>query len=472
MTHDTLLQAASTQDASEPSDAADPLRCTLLESRQRWRDMVLLSADIAFETDAEGRLIFLAPDPAFGWPAGTLLGQPAEMLLAGPDFVNQFNPFRPSHPVRHRRAWLRRPGGGSVCFAFAAAPLFDDQGRIAGARGVGQDVSEQDGYDASVATALRRGEVVEHILWRMRQEVLAPRMMVAALESVATAIGLEGAAVIDMLGDGVLPSVLHQTGTGLTAILHEALRLLEQEPPEMASQQSQAPDGRQVVVCPCRTRFGDQAGLVLWRPPGTRRMDDDDIMLASSASGLIRVILEHDSIQREMARQARTDPLTGLLNRRAFLDEMARRLDRLEHEGLAGTLMFIDLDHFKALNDTCGHDVGDEALCLTASLLRSVVRPQDLVARLGGDEFALWLDGTDEFSAAERAEALRRAALDTLGHLSGGRTQAVSMSIGIATRWPGRGEDVEALIQRADQVMYEVKRAGRGHWRVSHHEDV
>ena len=124
------------------------------------------------------------------------------------------------------------------------------------------------------------------------------------------------------------------------------------------------------------------------------------------------------------------------------------------------------------MNDTLGHDVGDEALCAVGTLLRAAVRPADLVARLGGDEFALWLDGMEELSASERAEMLRIEGPLATAHLSeqaGARTPIppLSLSIGIATRWPGRGEDVEALIHRADQIMYEVKRSGRGQWRVS-----
>jgi diguanylate cyclase (GGDEF)-like protein len=453
---------------TDAARTADRLRGALLESRQRWRDLVTMVVDFAFETDAGGRLVFVSPDPALGWPAGTLLGQPAELLLAGAE--GGFNPFRPAAAYRQRRAWLRRPDGGSLCLTFAAAPLLDAQGRVVGARGVAQDVTEQDRHDAAMAATLRRGEVLDHILWRMRQEVMAPRMMQAALESLGTAMGAEGAAVLDLLGDGVAPSVLHESGTGLAKVLHTAFSLLETGAAE--PQQTMAPDGHVVLVCPCQTRFGEQAGLALWRAPGGRAMDPDDIVLSSSATGLIRMILEHESIQREMARQARTDPLTSLLNRRAFLEDMGRRLERLDREGLPGTLMFIDLDNFKALNDSQGHDVGDEALCLAAALLRVTVRPTDLVARLGGDEFALWLDGADELSAAERAETLRLEGPRSLAHLSAPQMPPVTMSIGIATRWPGRGEDVEALIQRADQVMYMVKRAGRGHWRVSRPEAV
>lgn len=468
---DSLMQQGPAQSVpgSPLGRGPDPLRSALLQSRQRWRDMALMAGDLAFETDRDGRFVFLAPDPAFGWPVASLLGQDADTILAGSTFSQNINPFRPNAPVRARRAWLRRPDGGSICFSFAAAPLLDEAGNIIGARGLGQDISEQDGHDATIATSLRRGEMLDHILWRMRQEVLAPRMMQVVLESVTTGMGLEGAAVVDMAGDGVLPTVLHQTGTGMTAVLYQALTLLEERPVEPS--QASTADGHIVLVCPCQTRFGDQAGLALWRPVGGRGMDADDVVLASSATGLVRVILEHEAIQREMARQARTDPLTGLLNRRAFFEEMGRRLERLERDDTPGTLLFIDLDNFKALNDCCGHDIGDEALIITASILRSIVRAQDLVARLGGDEFAIWLDATDEFSAAERAEQLRVEGPQLLQHLAAELAPPLTMSIGIATRWPGRGEDVDTLMQRADQVMYQVKRSGRGHWLVSRTEE-
>ena len=134
--------------------------------------------------------------------------------------------------------------------------------------------------------------------------------------------------------------------------------------------------------------------------------------------------------------------------------------------------MFVDLDNFKPLNDEFGHDVGDDALRLTGELLRRIVRPTDLVARFGGDEFALWLDGADEFAAAERAEDLRVQAPGTLAHLVPDGRLKVTMSIGIAPRHPTGGEEIESLMQRADKAMYEVKRSGRGHWRVSHEEPL
>ena len=438
--------------------AGDPLRVALLDSRQRLRELVALAADFAYETDADGCFTFVTPDPALGWTSDALLGRPATGLLLDAATVG-FDPFRPVRPTRGRRAWLRRADGVTACLSFSATPLPNG-----GARGIGQDVTAQDDWTAAAAAALRRSAVLDHILERMRQEVMAPRMMQATLSALLDAMGAEGICVLDPLGDGETPAVLHEAGLPVPTLLALVPGLLL--PDDDAATHTTAPDGRPLLACPSQTRFGEQAVLAAWRAPGGRAWDADDAALASSATALVRVILEHEAIQREMARQARTDPLTGLLNRRAFLDEMARRIDRLDREGVPGTLMFVDLDNFKRLNDTHGHEAGDLALCIVCNLLRDTVRPADLVARLGGDEFALWLDGADELAAAERAEQMCVGGPLALAHLATDG-QRVGLSIGIATRWPGRGEDVDALIHRADQIMYEVKRAGRGHWRVS-----
>ncbi len=460
--------AAGPAPASAFLPTVDALRGALPDGGQRWRDLVTLTADLVFETDAKGRFVFVAPDPAIGWPADALLGRPAALLLAEPATPGCFDPFRPTAPAARRRAWLKRPDRGAACLSFAAAPLLDEAGAVIGARGVGLDVTEAERREAEVASVLRRGQVIDHILARMRAEVLAPHMMAAALEPLAHATGSEAVAVVDVIGDGVRPTLLHAHGTVAPAVLDAAVIALTAA--TAGATTAEAGDGRHLLACAAQTRFGEQVGLLLCRPPGARAWDADDRALLAAAVALIRTILEHAAIQREMARQARTDPLTGLYNRRAFMDELARRIDRLEREQLPGALLSIDLDHFKALNDSAGHDAGDEALRRTAQLLRASTRPTDLIARLGGDEFAIWLDGADEFAAAERAERLRAAGPAGLATLTEGRSREVTLSIGVAARWSGGGEDVEALLYRADQAMDAAKRGGRGCWRVARPE--
>jgi len=439
-----------------------PLRDALLDSRQRWRDLVNMVGDFAFETDAEGKFTFVSPDPALGWSADALLGACAAMLATD---SHAFNPFMATEPFRRRRSWLKRADGSLTCLSFAVVPLLDRDDRVVGARGVGVDVTAQDSQEAEVAAALRRAELLDHILWQMRREVLAPDMMRAALASIAFAVGAEGAAAIDPIGVGIGPVALHVEGKGIDGVLEAAaeLGLSDSQDPLTA----QTPDGRMLLACSSTTRFGEHIVFVLWRVAGGRAWTADDHTLISSATGIIRMVLEHEAIQREMSRQARTDPLTGLLNRRAFFEEVMRRVDRLEREGLPGTLIYTDLDNFKKLNDRKGHEIGDQALKSVAVLLRDAVRPTDLVARLGGDEFALWLDGADHMTAAERADALLKDAPARLAAYSADGCPPIGLSIGIATRPAGSDEDLEGLTRRADRAMYEVKRAGRGAWRVA-----
>ncbi len=437
----------------------------------------MIAADLLFETDRAGRLTFLAPDSALGWPAADLLGSGTRVLLAEPDEPGQNgapDPFQCDMPLKNRQVWLRDATGQAVCMAISSVPLLDQLGLRIGTRGVGVDVTERERQDTMVSALLRRGDVLDHILGQMRQEVMAPRIIQAVLDAVMRAVGGQGAAMLDLTPaqkDAAPPPpwpVLHSAGDDPLPVLADALALLEEQ--NDAAIAGATANGQIILACPASTRFGERAGLVMWRAAGSRPWDGDDHTLAASVTGVIRIVLEHEAIQRELLQQARTDPLTGLLNRRAFLDEASRRIDRLDREELPGTLLFVDLDGLKALNDRLGHEAGDTALVLVAELLRHTVRPTDLVARLGGDEFALWLDGSDELTAAERAEGLQTGCPKALAHLTVGQDQDMTMSIGIACRRPGDAEALESLLQRADQAMYEVKRAGRGHWRVSHAE--
>jgi len=465
--------AAQPAIAARPADTGlfAPLRNALLDSRQRWRDLVNMTADFAFETDARGRFSFVMPDPVLGWSATLLLGQPADRLLAELAPGGGFNPFRTTLAIRRHRAWLKRADGSLACLAFAAAPLLDAKGRPIGVRGLGIDVTEQDSAEAQMAATLRRSEVLDHILAVMRHEVATPNVLRAALDALANALGADGAAVIRITEAGAAPAIAHQAGAHLPdpaidQLLVTTARLLQTgaEGPLHAV----TDDGNSVLVCACNTRFGGAAGLVLWRAAGTRVWDLDDRLLAGATTLVVRGVLEQDALQREIGQQARTDALTGLYNRRAFLEELPRHLDRLDREDECGTLMYVDLDNFKPVNDRLGHEVGDQVLAAAGQMLRNLVRPTDLVARLGGDEFALWMNGADHMTAAERAEHLRVHAPHALAEIAPGLELPLSMSIGIASRPAGSAESIESVMRRADMAMYAVKRGGRGHWRVSH----
>ncbi|WP_101926884.1 MULTISPECIES: GGDEF domain-containing protein [Luteimonas] len=165
--------------------------------------------------------------------------------------------------------------------------------------------------------------------------------------------------------------------------------------------------------------------------------------------------------EREMASarlSAMTDPLTGLPNRAQLDAGAAQLLDSSTSGAQALSVLFVDLDYFKQVNDRFGHDVGDACLQAMAGILRRHVRASDLVARYGGEEFVLVLAGADTASALRVAESLRTV-VETEGREVGGREVGLTVSIGVATRRPG--DDVASLFKRADAVLYRAKHAGR-----------
>ncbi len=447
----------------------EPLRSALFDSRQRWREFVLLTADFVFETDMAGRFTFIGPDPVLGWPAPALLGRSGSEILAEPAAQN--NVFLPAAIRQRRQVWLRRQDGSLACLRATTTPMTDVEGRIVGQRGSGIEITEEEDRRGEIITALRRNEVIDHILWHIRQEMLATNMARAGLGALCSALGAEGGAVIDLHRDATIEwradPVRHQTTDVPEEFVEVALEHLCR-PHQAGPMPVAGPLGERLLVSSCAARLGGAAAVVLWRGITGRDWEPEDRAVMAAAVGILRLVLEQESIQQDMARQARTDPLTGLFNRRAFVEEVERRIGRLDRERLPGTIIFVDVDNFKSVNDRLGHEAGDQALVITATLLRATVRPTDLVARFGGDEFALWLDGADEFSASERAEALCARGPDELAHLAAGEAAPISLSIGIATRWPNEGLDLDHLMRRADQAMYNVKRTGRGRWRVAH----
>lgn len=435
-----------------------------LGSYSRWQDLATLAFDLSFETDAAGRFTACGPASILGYPEGALIGTPTGALLTE---IGKFHsdPFRPRQEIRRARVRVKRSDGGTACLVVTSTPILDGTGRIAGACGVALDVTDQDRSESAAAACLRRGQVLDRIMRGMRQEISATRMMQAVLLTARDALGAEGAAVLDLtrLGE-TTPTVLHEVGSGITSVCDAALRVLDGggEDPRCAM----LPSGRDLLVCPVNTRFGDRAGVVFWRDKMDRAWNEDDKQLASSVTALVRLVLDHDSIQRELVRNARSDTLTGLLTRAAFLEELARRIDRLDREDLPGTLMIVDVAGLKHTGELLGEDDGDQIRISLGALLRRAVRPTDLVARLGIDEFALWLDGADQLTAAERAEALRVDSSGSMAQILLHRGLN-RLSIGIACRDIGSGESIDGVVRRAMQALYKAKGSDRTSWHVS-----
>lgn len=155
---------------------------------------------------------------------------------------------------------------------------------------------------------------------------------------------------------------------------------------------------------------------------------------------------------------ALTDPLTGMHNRRYFDDALKQYLVEFGRISKPVGLMVLDLDHFKQVNDTHGHDVGDEVLRVVAGCLKDMTRYHDVSARLGGEEFAVLVPNMDDGQLMKFAERIRKA-IASIPILSGNVRLKITTSVGLAV-WDGR-ESAEDFYRRADKQLYHAKRAGR-----------
>lgn len=169
-------------------------------------------------------------------------------------------------------------------------------------------------------------------------------------------------------------------------------------------------------------------------------------------------LMAHDRLRRMLERKASHDDLTGLLARGAFWQQLEEASTQADRNGKPLTVAFVDLDHFKAINDVYGHMAGDSVLRHFAGLLRKTVGPQDIIGRLGGEEFAIVMPETT--LARGRATSLRLgSAVRNTPCPSEPDAIAYTVSIGMAQREPT--ETVENLMRRADQALYDAKHAGR-----------
>jgi diguanylate cyclase (GGDEF)-like protein len=161
----------------------------------------------------------------------------------------------------------------------------------------------------------------------------------------------------------------------------------------------------------------------------------------------------------EILKLATTDSLTEVANRRSFLDRGEVERERAIQYGGPLSVLLLDVDHFKRVNDTYGHAAGDAVLRTLSETVRRSARKTDLVGRLGGEEFAVLLPRTGVAAAQELAERIRLGVASTLVRV-GTESLAVTVSIGVATM-AGPAEPVEAMLRRADLLMYDAKVGGR-----------
>ena len=227
---------------------------------------------------------------------------------------------------------------------------------------------------------------------------------------------------------------------------------------------------RSTITLPLKAGTGVLALLTIYAGQPDAFTPEERRLLGELAGDLafgivaLRAHAERSAAEKQIEHLAFYDLLTGLPNRRLFLDRLQHAMSGCARSGRRGALLYIDLDNFKLVNDTCGHDVGDQLLVEVARRLHGCLRDGDTTARLGGDEFVAMLEDLD--AAAGEAAASARIVADKIHealnrpYLIGGRRHHCTPSIG-ATLFTGHGDGSDDLLKQADIAMYQAKAAGK-----------
>ncbi len=446
------------RDATKPAQADGELfdrrlQSALIESRQRYKDLVDIAGDFAWETDAKGILVFVSPRGALGYAAAELIGRRADGLLA--DLHDNAALFAAREPLENLQLWLRHADGTSACLRASAVPIYDADGQWHGARGICRDITMARARDAALARADLRERLLGHILRAVRDSIEPDEMLAAA--ATATAHGLGAAACLILRA----PQGCELTPSQFTVAARAGGDVAWQDAPLVrAIAVEGAVAAGPWLVAAARYHRAVHGALVL-HSFDNRPWDADAIALAGGVADHLGIAIAQIEDRERLRELSRTDGLTGLMNRRTFYDEVERRWRRARAaDAMNGALVYCDLDNFKLVNDNAGHGAGDDALRQVARILTELTRGQDLVSRLGGDEFALWLEGADRAGAESKASAIL-AAVRAFAHMSGDPARPFAVSLGIALA-DAKDADLDGFFARADAAMYAAKQAGKG----------
>ncbi|HWH93441.1 MAG TPA: EAL domain-containing protein [Baekduia sp.] len=453
-----------------------------LYERVRVQATTLEHVDAAVcAADADGLITAFNPaaERMFGWRESDLLGRsPVDVLSAeGPERIAMARAAVVS-TGRHAAQWkLRRRDGSVFDGHIHTVVVRDDHGGMQGMVAVYQDLSERLRLIAQLERRAAQQAAVA-VLGERALEAEHPAALVdRAVEMVRDTLSVQLSGLFELVDEGRSLALRAGAGFGDAVVGatvpagwsdgQEGFTLIRREPVIVDDARRE----RRFVQADLVARHGAVSGVTVVVPgraathavlaaystePGA--FTADDVNFLQSMANVLGDALDRSASDEEIRRRGLYDPLTDLPNRALVLERLTEAAARSSVDGGRIALLFLDLDHFKDVNDGLGHRAGDSVLRQVADRLRGAVRPGDTVGRFGGDEFVVLCEHVED-EALAHAIADRLADAFTAPFHAGGDDHVLGASIGIALM--RGGEDPEDLLRDADAAMYRAKEAGR-----------
>jgi diguanylate cyclase (GGDEF)-like protein/PAS domain S-box-containing protein len=440
-------------------------RQALVASRRLFKDLVNCSSDFAWETRADGTFSYVSQRGALGYSAIDLDRRLAsELLLTGNSKTGgktsqpAFNPFETREHVGDEEVQLQGRDGGTAVMRVSCVPVFSRNRTWLGARGVCRDITDVRAREKALSNAQERERIAHNIISAIHSELLPPEMLATAVDVVAEEMETTDCWIVKAGTTGEVVAAFGRATEIDFSEIAAAGQLDRLDITEKWFELSHA--SLTLLFVQCGYGTATKGYLVLGKPLEFGAWSADDHELLADIGNHVGVVISQAELMNQLEELSRTDELTRLLNRRAFSEEVERRLLHAQRKGRPSAMLYLDLDNFKAVNDLRGHADGDYVLRVFAKKLRESSRVGDYAGRIGGDEFVMWLEETDAAGAENKARSILESFQDLLEY-SGNPESPLGVSIGIALAAPDEDMTLEKLFAIADQAMYAVKRAGK-----------